>query len=399
MTPDRGLSRRVRELTESPTLAISAEAKKLRAEGVDVIGFGAGEPDFATPDHIVEAARAAADDVAMHRYTPAAGLPALREAIAAKTARDSGLAVDAAQVTVSNGGKHALFNVFQALLEPGDEVIVPAPYWVSYPEQIRLAGGTVVPVPTTADDGYTVTPDRLEAARTTSTRALVFVSPSNPTGAVHTPAQVRDIGRWAADTGIWVITDEIYEHLVYEGARFSSMPVEVPEIGQRCVVANGVAKTFAMTGWRVGWSIAPPPLASAINRLQSHMTSNVSNVAQRAALAAITGPMDHVAVMRQTYDQRRRMLHETLSAVDGVDCPLPGGAFYVFPDVRERLHRPVAGRTVSSTVELCSVLLDEVRVAAVPGEAFGAPGHVRLSYALSDEDLEKGLTRIVDVLQ
>ena len=399
MTGDRGLSRRVREIIESPTLAISAEAKRLRAEGVDVIGFGAGEPDAATPGHIVAAARASCDDPAMHRYSPAAGLPALREAIAAKTERDSGYAVDPAQVTVSNGGKHALFNVFQALVDAGDEVLVPAPYWVSYPEQIRLAGGTVVPVATAAADGYRVSVEQLEAARTAATKALVFVSPSNPTGAVHTPAEIRAIGRWAADTGIWVITDEIYEHLVYDDARFASMPVEVPEIQHRCVVVNGVAKTFAMTGWRVGWSIAPRAVASAINRLQSHVTSNVSNVAQRAALAAVSGPMDQVRAMRNTYDRRRRTAHAMLSTVDGVACPLPGGAFYVFPDVRERLERPVAARTVSTSVELCSLLLDEARVALVPGEAFGAPGHVRLSYALADEDLEKGLTRIVDVLQ
>ncbi|CAN5799433.1 pyridoxal phosphate-dependent aminotransferase [soil metagenome] len=392
-------SRRVREIGESATLAISAEAKRLRAEGVDVISFGAGEPDFPTPAHIVEAARQACTEPAMHKYSPTAGLPALREAIAAKTARDGGLEVDPAQVVVSNGGKHALHNVFSALIDPGDEVIVPAPYWVSYPEQVALAGGTVVAVSTTADDGFRVTPEQLEAARTPATRALVFVSPSNPTGAVYSPAQVREIGRWAADAGIWVVCDEIYEHLVYDGAEFTSMPVAAPELAERCVVASGVAKTFAMTGWRVGWSIAPAPVAAAINRLQSHTTSHVCNIAQRAALAAVEGPMDQVDEMRRTYDRRRRRVHEMLAAIDGVTCPLPEGAFYVFPDVRARLEQPIAGTTVATSLELCNLLLDEAKVALVPGEGFGAPGHVRLSYALSDDDLEKGLTRITDVLQ
>jgi aspartate aminotransferase len=393
------VSNRVAHISESATLAISAKAKALRSAGVDIIGFGAGEPDFATPEHIVEAARQACGDPAMHHYTPVAGLPELRTAIAAKTLRDSGLEVDADQVIVSNGGKHSLFNVFQTLLDPGDEVLMPAPYWLSYPEQARLAGATVVPLPTTAGDGYRVTPAQLEAARTARTKALVFVSPSNPTGAVYTPDEVRVIGRWAADTGVWVITDEIYEHLVYGDSVFSSLPVEVPQVRSHCIVINGVAKTYAMTGWRVGWSIAPPEVAAAIGRLQSHMTSNVCNVAQRAALAALRGPLDDVSRMRETYDRRRRRVDEALSTIDGIDCPLPGGAFYAFPDVRRRLERPIAGRTVSSSLELCAVLLEEVKVALVPGEGFGAPGHVRLSYALSDKELEEGLARIVKVLQ
>ena len=392
-------SHRVSQIGESQTLAISAAAKRLRAAGVDVIGFGAGEPDFPTPAHIVTAAQQACAEPAMHHYTPTAGQPDLRAAIAAKTARDTGLEVEASQVTVANGGKHALFNVFQALIEPGDEVLIPAPYWVSYPEQVQLAGGTVVPLPTTADDGYRVTVEQLEAARTPATKALVVVSPSNPTGAVYPPEELRRIGRWAAEVDIWVITDEIYEHLVYGDATFASLPVEVPELSDRCVVVNGVAKTYAMTGWRVGWSIAPSAVAAGINRLQSHITSNVSNVAQRAALAAVSGPLDEVVGMRRTYDRRRRRAHEVLSAIPDVACPLPGGAFYLFPDVRARLERPVAGRTVASSLELCALLLDEAQVALVPGEGFGAPGHVRLSYALADEDLEKGLTRIAEVLQ
>jgi aspartate/methionine/tyrosine aminotransferase len=393
------VSRRVSEISESPTLAISAKAKLLRSEGVDVIGFGAGEPDFATPDHIVEAARAACGDPAMHHYTPTGGLPELRAAIAAKTARDSGLDVEPAEVVVSNGGKHSLYNAFQALVDPGDEVLIPAPFWVSYPEQVKLAGGRAVALPTTAADGYRVTPEQLEAARTPQTKALVFVSPSNPTGTVYSPAEVRAIGRWAVDAGIWVITDEIYEHLVYDDAEFASMPVEVPELRPRCVIVNGVAKTYAMTGWRVGWSIAPREVTAGINRLQSHLTSNVNNVAQRAALAAVAGPLDDVERMRQTYNRRRLRVDEVLSAIDGVHSPLPGGAFYVFPDVRERLGRPVNGQTVSSSLELCALLLDEAKIALVPGEGFGAPGHVRLSYALSDDELEEGLARIVKVLQ
>jgi aspartate/methionine/tyrosine aminotransferase len=393
------VSHRVANISESATLAITAKARALRSAGVDVIGFGAGEPDFATPAHIVEAAQRACADTAMHHYTAATGLPELRAAIAAKTLRDSGLPVEADQVVVTNGGKHSLYNVFQALLDPGDEILIPAPYWVSYPEQAKLAGASVVALPTAASDGYKVTPEQLEAARTPRTKALVFVSPSNPTGAVYTPEEVRAIGTWIADTGVWVITDEIYEHLVYDEAKFASMPVEVPQVRSHCVVVNGVAKTYAMTGWRVGWSIAPAEMTAAIGRLQSHMTSNVCNVAQRAALAAVSGPLDEVEHMRQTYDRRRRKVDAAFSGIEGIDCPLPGGAFYTFPDLRRRLKRPVAGRTVSSSLELCAVLLEEARVALVPGEGFGAPGHVRLSYALSDEELEEGLARISKVLQ
>lgn len=391
-------SQRVRAITESVTLAITAKAKALTALGEDVISFGAGEPDFPTPPHIVEAAQLACADSAMHRYTPTAGLPALREAIADKTRRDSGLDVDPTEVIVTNGGKHSLYNTFMALVEPGDEVLLPAPYWVSYPEQIALAGGVTVPLPTTEDTGFLVSVEQLEAARTARTRALVFVSPSNPTGAVYAPEQVRAIGQWAADAGIWVITDEIYEHLVYGDCKFASMPVAVPELRDRCVVTNGVAKTYAMTGWRVGWSIAPVELTQAMARLQSHTTSNVANVAQAAALAALTGALDEVAEMRETYDRRRRLIHDRLNAIDGVSCPLPQGAFYAFPSVQGVLGRDVAGVTVSSSLELCDVLLDTVKVALVPGEAFGAPGYARLSYALADDDLVRGLDRIADAL-
>jgi aspartate aminotransferase len=391
-------SRRVRELSESVTLAITARAKALRAAGQDVIGFGAGEPDFPTPAHVVEAAQRACADPAMHRYSPTPGLPALRAAIARKTERDSGLPVQPDEVLVSNGGKHALFNVFQALLDPGDEVLLPAPYWVTYPEQIRLAGGEMVTLPADAASGFRVTVEQLEAARTPRTKLLVFVSPSNPTGAVYPPEEVEAIGRWAAEAGIWVLTDEIYEHLVYGDARHVSMPAAVPELRDRCVVANGVAKTYAMTGWRVGWSIAPVPLTKAMTRLQSHTTSNVANVSQVAALAALEGPLDVVAAMRATYDRRRRLAHERLSALPGVTCPLPEGAFYVFPSVEGVLGRVVAGRTVSTSLQLCEVLLDVARVALVPGEGFGAPGYVRVSYVAADADLAEGLDRLARIL-
>ena len=392
------VSARVRAVAESATLAIDSKAKALKAAGEDVIGFGAGEPDFATPAHIVEAAERACADPAAHHYTPAAGQAGLRAAIAEKTLRDSGLHVTPDEVIVANGGKHALFNVFLTLLDPGDEVLLPAPYWVSYPEQIRFAGAVPVELPTGVDTSFRVTVEQLEAARTDRTKALVFVSPSNPTGSVYPPEQVAAIGRWAVEHGIWVITDEIYEHLVYGDAEHVSMPVVVPELRDHCVVVNGVAKTYAMTGWRVGWSIAPKHVTSAMARLMSHATSNVSNVAQAAALAAVTGPMDIVEVMRATYDRRRRIAHERLNTIPGFTCPLPEGAFYAFPSVAGTFGRTVGGRTVNSAAELCEALLDTVQVALVPGEGFGAPDCVRVSYALSDDDLVKGLDRIADAL-
>ncbi|MPZ73657.1 MAG: aminotransferase class I/II-fold pyridoxal phosphate-dependent enzyme [Nitriliruptorales bacterium] len=392
------VSARVRAVAESATLAIDAKAKALKTAGEDVIGFGAGEPDFATPTHIVEAAQAACADPAAHHYSPAGGQPALRSAIAGKTRRDSGLDVEPLEVLVTNGGKHALFNVFLALLDAGDDVLLPAPYWVSYPEQIRFAGGRPIELSTGVETSFRVSVEQLEQARTPRTKAMVFVSPSNPTGSVYPPEEIEVIGRWAAHHGIWVITDEIYEHLVYGDARHVSMPVVVPEVRERCVVVNGVAKTYAMTGWRVGWSIAPVPLTAAMARLQSHATSNVSNVAQAAALAAVSGPMDVVDVMRSTYDRRRKVAYERLNAIPGVSCALPQGAFYVFPSVAGVFGRSVGDRIVTTAHELCEALLDTVQVALVPGEGFGAPDGVRLSYALSDDDLVKGLDRIADAL-
>ena len=392
------MSARVGAISESATLAVTAKAKELRAAGRPVIGFGAGEPDFPTPDYIVDAAVAACRDPRFHRYTPAAGLPELREAIAAKTLRDSGYRVEPSQVLVTNGGKQAIYEAFATLLDPGDEVLVPAPYWTTYPEAIRLAGG--VPVEVVADEstGYRVSVEQLEAARTARTKVLLFVSPSNPTGAVYSPEQVEEIGRWAVEHGLWVLTDEIYEHLVYGDARFASLPVRVPELADRCVVVNGVAKTYAMTGWRVGWLIGPKDVVKAAANLQSHATSNVNNVAQAAALAAVSGGLEAVAEMRAAFDRRRRTIVRMLNEIEGVECPEPEGAFYAYPSVKALLGKEIRGRRPASSVELASVVLEEAEVAVVPGEAFGTPGYLRLSYALGDEDLVEGVSRMQKLL-
>ncbi len=363
-----------------------------------MIGFGAGEPDFPTPQHIVDAAVAAAQNEAFHRYTPAPGLPQLRAAIAEKTKRDSGYEVSPEQVLVSNGGKHALYNAILTVVDEGDEVILPAPYWVSYPEMIRLAGGRVIEVPTTEATGFKVTTDDLEAVVSDRTKMLLFVSPSNPTGAVYSPGEVEEVGRWALERGIWVLTDEIYEHLVYGDARFASIPASVPEIADRCIVVNGVAKTYAMTGWRVGWTIAPKDVIEAASSLQSHATSNVSNVAQVAALAAVSGDLTAVEMMRDAFDRRRKTMHKMLNEIDGVECLEPEGAFYAFPSFKALLGRTIRGREITSTTDLAQLILDEAKVAIVPGEGFGAPGYARLSYALGDDDLVEGVRRIADLL-
>ena len=392
------ISRRIGSISESATLAVDAKAKALKAAGRPVIGFGAGEPDFPTPDYIVAAAMTACEDPAMHRYTPAGGLPALREAIAAKTKRDSDYDVSASQVLVTNGGKQALYNTFAALLNPGDEALLPAPYWTTYPESIRLAGGVPVVIPTNEDTGYKVSVAALDEAVTGNTKLLVFVSPSNPTGAVYSPDEVTAIGQWAAEKGIWVVTDEIYEHLVYGNALFSSMPVQVPEIADTCVVVNGVAKTYAMTGWRVGWMIGPTDVVKAATNMQSHATSNVANVSQRAALAAVTGDLSAVEMMREAFDRRRLTIVDMLNAIPGVTCPMPEGAFYAYPSVRGVLGRSIRGKVPQTSAELAEIILDEVEVAVVPGEAFGTDGYLRLSYALGDDDLVEGVQRIADLL-
>jgi aspartate aminotransferase len=392
------LAQRITDLAPSATMAVDAKAKALKAAGEPVIGFAAGEPDFPTPAHIVEAAQRAAADPAMHRYTPAAGLAPLREAIAAR-ARADGLDVSADMVVVANGGKHALYNVFMSLIGPGDEVLVPSPYWVSYPEQIRLAGGTFVPVATDAASGFRASLEQLEAARTPRTKALVFVSPSNPTGAVYAPEDVAAIGRWAAEHGIWVISDDIYRELVYGEATFASLPAVAPEAAARTVLVDGVAKAYAMTGWRVGWSIAPKEIAAGITKLQTQLCSNVSNVAQAAALAALTGPQEPVAQMRVAFDRRRRLAVEALRAIDGLEVVEPEGAFYVFPSVAGLMGRDIAGRHVTTSMELADLLLDVAKVAVVPGEGFGSTATFRLSYALADDDLLEGIGRIAEALR
>lgn len=392
------ISARIAAISESATLAVDAKAKALKAQGRPVIGFGAGEPDFPTPALIVDAAIAAAKNPAMHRYSPTNGLPALREAIAAKTLRDSNLTIDPAQVLVTNGGKQALYNTFATLLDPGDEVIVIAPYWTTYPEAIALSGGKTVVVMTDETSGYRATIDQLNAALTPKTKILLMVSPSNPTGAVYSPSQLKEIGDWAVKHDLWVVTDEIYEHLVYGDAKFASMPVLTPELADKCVIINGVAKTYAMTGWRVGWMIGPKDVIKAATNLQSHATSNVNNIAQAAALAAVAGDLTAVAEMRTAFDRRRQLIVAELNKVNGFNCPMPEGAFYAYPSVKDVIGRTINGKQVTSSAELAAIILDEVEVAVVPGEAFGTPGYLRLSYALGDADIAEGVARIQKLL-
>ena len=388
------ISARIGGIAESATLAVDAKAKALKAAGRPVIGFGAGEPDFPTPPAIVAAAQAACADPRNHRYTPAAGLPELRAAVAEKTARDSGLQVAAGQVLVTNGGKQAVYQAFATLLDPGDEVLLPAPFWTTYPEAITLAGGVPVVVTTGPEADYLPSIGQLEAARTPRTKVLLWCSPSNPTGSVAPRELTEAVGRWAVENGVWVITDEIYEHLVYDGAEAVSMPVAVPELADTCVVLDGVAKTYAMTGWRVGWMIGPVDVVKAATNLQSHLCSNVCNVAQRAALEAVSGPLDAVAEMRAAFDRRRRTIVDLLSAIPGVRCPTPRGAFYAYPSVQDLMGTELRGTRIDDSVGLAAAILEHAEVAVVPGEAFGTPGFLRLSYALADDDLRTGVERM-----
>jgi len=392
--PPSRIASRVAAIAESATLAVDAKAKALKAAGRPVIGFGAGEPDFPTPGPIVAAAQAACTDPKNHRYTPAAGLPELRAAVAEKTKRDSGLELTAAQVLITNGGKQAVYQAFATLLDPGDEVILPAPYWTTYPEAITLAGGVPVVVTTGPEADYLPSVEQLEAARTPRTKVLLWCSPSNPTGSVASRELTKAVGRWAVEHGVWVVTDEIYEHLVYDGAEAVSLPVAVPELADTCVVLNGVAKTYAMTGWRVGWMAGPADVIKAATNLQSHLSSNVCNVAQRAALEAVSGPLDAVAEMRAAFDRRRRTIVELLSAIPGVQCPTPRGAFYAYPAVTELIGKELRGAPIADTVGLAAAILEHAEVAVVPGEAFGTPGFLRLSYALADDDLRTGVERM-----
>jgi aspartate/methionine/tyrosine aminotransferase len=391
-------SSRLAAIAESATLAVDAKAKALKAAGENVIGFGAGEPDFPTPEHIVEAAVKACRDPKMHRYTPAAGLPELREAIAVKTLRDSGFQTTANQVLVTNGGKHAVFTAFAALCDPGDEVIVPAPYWTTYPEAVTLAGGVPVVVDTTEETGFRVTVEQLEKALTKRTKVLLFVSPDNPSGSVYPPEEVKAIGEWAVSRGIWVITDEIYEHLTYGQHKFTSMPTLVPELANQCLIVNGVAKTYAMTGWRVGWMIGPADVMKASINFQSHATSNVNNVAQAAALAAVVGDLSAVSMMREAFERRGRTMHRMLNDIPGITCLEPEGAFYCYPNVTGLIGKTFNGKTAHNSMELADIILSEVKVAIVPGEAFGTSGYARFSFALGDADLEEGIRRIADLV-
>ena len=394
MTEFPRISRRIAAIAESATLKVDAKAKALQAAGRPVISYAAGEPDFATPQHIVDAAAAAVRDPKNHRYTPAIGLPELREAIAEKTLRDSGTPITAAQVVVTNGGKQAVYQAFATLLDPGDEVLMPTPYWTTYPEAIALAGGIPVEVFAGSDQGYLVTVDQLEAARTARSKVLLFVSPSNPTGAVYSREQVEAIGRWAYEHGMWVITDEIYQNLTYDGLKAWSITEVVPELADRTILVNGVAKSYAMTGWRLGWMAGPLDAMKAAGNLQSHLSSNVSNISQRAAIAALTGPQDEVLAMREAFDRRRKLAVAELNKIDGWLAPMPQGAFYVYSDVTALLGREWGGKQINSSLELCDYILDAAEVALVPGEAFGPSGYVRLSYALGDAALLEGIQRL-----
>jgi aspartate/methionine/tyrosine aminotransferase len=393
------LSKRISAIAESATLAVDAKAKALKAAGKAVIGFGAGEPDFPTPSYIVEAAIAAAKNPANHKYSPTSGLPELRSAIVDKTKRDSNFNISAEQVLVTNGGKQAVYQSFATLLNPGDEVILPAPFWTTYPECIKLAGG--VPVEVFADEtqNYLVSVDQLEKARTNKTKVLLFCSPSNPTGSVYTPTQVKEIGEWALKNGIWVITDEIYEHLLYDNASAPSICVAVPELADRTIILNGVAKTYAMTGWRVGWMIGPKSVIKAATNLQSHLSSNVSNISQRAAIAALTSDLSAVKEMLKAFDRRRKLIHKMLNEINGITCPLPTGAFYVYPSVKSLIGKNLKGKVAKSSAELANLILEEAEVAAVPGEAFGPSGYLRFSYALGDEDITTGMNRLKKYLE
>ena len=392
------ISIRVGSVAESATLAIDAKAKALKAAGVDVIGFGAGEPDFPTPPSIVEAAARACADPKNHRYTPTAGLPELREAIAQKTLRDSGLEITASQTLVTNGGKHAIYNAFATLLDPGDEVLIPEPYWTTYPEAVRLAGGTPVFVPSTRQGDFKVTPGELRPYLSAKTKMLLFVSPSNPTGSVYSAAETVALANFAAEEDLWIMADEIYEHLVYDGEVATSIATVDPRGLDKTVIVNGVAKTYAMTGWRVGWMIGPTDVIAAATNLQSQSTSNVSNVPQRATIEALTGDQKDVEIMRSAFDRRRRLIVALLNEIEGVICPTPKGAFYVYPEVRSLLGRNYSGVRPTSSSELAAVILEQAKVAVVPGEAFGTPGFFRLSYALSDADLENGVNRIAKLV-
>lgn len=388
------ISKRIAAIAESATLKVDAKAKALQADGKAVISFAAGEPDFPTPAHIVEAAIAAAKDPKNHRYTPAVGLPELRDAIAKKTLTDSGTEITASQVVVTNGGKQAVYQAFAVLLDPGDEVILPSPYWTTYPEAIALAGGKSVEVFAGSDQGYMVTVEQLEAARTPKTKAMLLCSPSNPTGSVYPKEQIKAIGEWALANGIWVVSDEIYQNVIYDGRRAYSITELVPAMKDLTIMVNGVAKSYAMTGWRLGWMAGPEDAMKAAANLQSHLSSNVNNIAQRAAIAALTGPQDEIKAMVDAFDRRRHLAVAELGKISNWLAPMPEGAFYVYSDVRGLLGKSWGGKVINTSLELCDYILDAAEVALVPGEAFGPSGYVRMSYALGDDQISEGIQRL-----
>ncbi len=393
-TPPLGISHRVGAVAESATLAMDRRARELSAAGENIISFAAGEPDFPTPPEVVEAAIEACRDPRMHHYTPTSGLPELREAIAETSQLHSGTEIAATNVLVTSGTKQAVAHAFTTLLDPGDEVLITSPYWVTFPEAILLAGGVPVVVPADEARGFRVSVDDLERHLTPRTKALLFVSPSNPTGAVYPEARMEEIGKWAEERGLWVVSDEIYQHFTYGDVRFHSLPEVVPAIADQTIRFNGTSKSYAMTGWRVGWLIAPKPFVAAAGNLQSHVCGNISNVSQWAALAALRSGTASVERMREAFAKRRGAILAGLERLPGFECPPPDGAFYVFPSVAGLLGRNIAGRRVDTSEQLAGLLLDEAKVAVVPGEAFGAPGHLRFSYALADDQLEEGMARI-----
>ena len=398
MPPRLSISHRVSAIAESATLAMDRRARELSAAGQNIISFAAGEPDLPTPSEVVEAAIAACREPRMHHYTPTSGLPELREAIASSVRGGSAGEISAANVLVTNGTKQAVAHAFATLLDPGDEVLITSPYWVTFPEAVLLVGGVPVVVPTDESRGFRVSVDDLERHRTPRTKALLFVSPSNPTGAVYPEAHMAEIGHWLLESGLWAVSDEIYQRFTYGDVKFHSLPEVVPELAEQSIRLSGVSKSYAMTGWRVGWLIAPKPVVMAAGNLQSHVCGNISNVSQWAAVAALRSGTSSIEKMRQTFAHRRELILAGLDRLPGFECPPPDGAFYVFPSVTGLLGREIAGRQVDTSDQLAALLLDEAKVAVVPGEAFGAPGHLRFSYALADDLLEEGMARVQQLL-
>ena len=392
------LAARVQQIKPSPTLAISAKAKAMQAAGVDVINFGAGEPDFDTPDNI-KAAGIKAIQEGFTRYTAVPGIPELKRAIQAKLSRENGLSYETDEIIVSCGGKHSFYNMAQALLDPGDEIIVPAPYWVSYPPMIQLAGSKAVIIPTTEDQGFKITPDQLRRQITEKTRAVVINSPSNPTGSAYSLTELEALAEVIIEHNILVISDEIYEHIIYDGFAQHSIAGVNLQMKERTIILNGVSKSYAMTGWRIGFTAAPAPLVAAMTKIQSQSTSNPTSISQKAAIEAYNGPQDFIAMVLPAFDERRRYIVKALNDIPNISCFTPTGAFYAFPRVKELLSRSFNGQPVESSLNLCTLLLDEAKIAAVPGEAFGAPGYLRLSYATSLENIKNGMERLADFVK